>query len=166
MTPGLWVRERERAPRERIAWLLRADGSFVATVADAGADAPRYRETASGQWKINARTLVFRADEGARGLFPPTGRVAVRQASAGALAVAEDGGEAVFQEQSGLERAAARDAERNAWLATPFWNVDNGRKGEWLLESGAVGIVVKTALLMALLVVGWSVLRRWHDGRF
>jgi len=167
--PGLWTREIARAGAgARLDLLLRDDRTFVATATGRIGEAEKFTVSAEGDWRVRGSALVFSVASGAKGLFPASGRVAVRRATGDELVLAEADGEAVLKHQDLLtgEAAAraleeeARSAARAAFAALPPKAVPPGRWVEWLFEQELFLKSVAGIVLMALVFTGWSAVRR------
>lgn len=151
--PGLWTREIARdGASARFDWLLREGGTFVATAtatAWAG-DREKFAVSAEGAWRIKGSTLVFSVASGAKGLFPASGRVAVRRATDDELVFVEGNRDAVLKHRDFLAREAA---------ALPLKSVPTERV-EGLFEREIFLKIAAGIALAALLFAGWSFARR------
>lgn len=167
--PGLWRFEKsEGSIHARLDLLLRGNGTFLATAAGRVGEEDKLSLTAGGGWRIKGHTLVLTVEEGAKGFFPSSGRLAVREATDAKLVFAGEKKDIVLVEAGDLELEArkpareteSRDAGRDAFAALPYAAVPDERRLEWLMEQPLFGFI-KAFLVFAVVVAGWHIGRWW-----
>lgn len=88
----LWLYAGPDGMRKQL--LLKPDGTFVASVSNRPRGIP---ETASGTYQLRGSVLVFSRKEGAAGLFPSSGRIAITASDADHMTL---GGKQTFKTQA------------------------------------------------------------------
>lgn len=167
MKPGLWRYEKnEGSVRERLDLFLRENGTFRATATGRVGEEDKLDLTAGGTWRVKGHTLVLAVEEGAKGFFPSSGRLAVREATDAKLVFAGEKNDTVLiaagdldlEARKPVRESGARAAERAAFAALPYAAVPDERRLEWLLEQPLSKVVV-AFVAFAAVVAGWRVVR-------
>lgn len=114
--PGLWTTQPKDNYKMELA--LGADTSFRATVEVTYADKLLLRESAAGNYHVKGGTIVFNVKEGAKGIFPNTGRVTARLHGKDQLILTADT-DMTFFSAEGFKVKTAEDEKRTA---TYMWN--------------------------------------------
>lgn len=129
--------------------------------------------TAGGTWRVKGHTLVLAVEEGAKGFFPSSGRLAVREATDAKLVFAAEkndndivliaAGDLDLEARKPARESGAQDAERAAFATLPYAAVPDERRLEWLLEQPLSKVVV-AFVAFAAVVAGWRVVRGRDGG--
>lgn len=131
--------------------LLKDDGTFIMETVIKDDSKTLVNKSASGTYKAHGSTLVFKVQDGAKGFFPASGRVTVRNATNDTLVFSGENKDLVFQSAESREKAAQiAAAEKGAFLAKPFRLVRSEDKPQWLFDKYGMKLLVFGFITMAI----------------
>lgn len=109
--PGLWIAQPKDNYKMELA--LGADMGFRATVEITDGEKLMIRESAAGNYHVKGETIVFNVKEGAKGIFPNTGRVAAKLNGKDQLIITTDT-EMTFLSSQAFKEKIAEDEKGTA----------------------------------------------------
>lgn len=153
-----WVSDKKIGPdnHTQTQLTLKQDGSFSVTVRayDGGGDL--LTETASGTYQIIGASLFFNVKDGAKGIFPTPGRIAIQSINSERLITFDGKDEQVFISKEGQEKLIkAQNEEKKSLLAKSYKEVPVDQRVEWLMgKDGGIWFYLFIGLLIAIVGIG------------